>query len=422
MEATWPPRTAVPTDFAALRTFDRERDNIRAALAWAIAQQDAGHALRLASALAEYWHLRGDFAEARAWFVRVLPLAGGPPSVRAAALYGAAIHADAQGDSETALILAEESLDLALRHGDAIDELRARLAASGPTYRWRTAEQATANVHKIVALAQQIDNPHWLGYAAISPGYDHLRHAEYQQATNAFDDAIARFAQVSDPWGEMNAIYGLALALHAREDWARLVPLYRRIIILSEAIATPWGAIRGIEGLATIGARHGHAAAAAHLLGAAEALIERMGHRLNPEGQALREETRQRLQADLGNEGFQAAWGAGHLLTLPEAQEEAIALSARLEHAGQPGHVPESDRAIFTRTQGVLRAPPSFDLTRREREILKLLCHRLTDPEIAEQLYISHHTASKHVSNVLGKLGVANRREAAAFAARHNLV
>ena len=61
-------------------------------------------------------------------------------------------------------------------------------------------------------------------------------------------------------------------------------------------------------------------------------------------------------------------------------------------------------------------------LTRREREVLGLLCQRLTDPEMAERLFISPYTASKHVSNVLGKLGVANRREAAAVAARHGLV
>ena len=65
---------------------------------------------------------------------------------------------------------------------------------------------------------------------------------------------------------------------------------------------------------------------------------------------------------------------------------------------------------------------PGFDLTRREQEILVLLTQRLTDPEIAAQLFISRKTAGKHVSNILGKLGASNRREAAANAARHALV
>jgi DNA-binding NarL/FixJ family response regulator len=69
-----------------------------------------------------------------------------------------------------------------------------------------------------------------------------------------------------------------------------------------------------------------------------------------------------------------------------------------------------------------LRAPDEPALTRREREVLTLLCQRLTDPEIAERLFISPKTAGHHVSNILGKLGAANRREAVAIATRHALV
>ena len=59
-----------------------------------------------------------------------------------------------------------------------------------------------------------------------------------------------------------------------------------------------------------------------------------------------------------------------------------------------------------------------FDLTRREREVLGLMCERLTDPEIAARLCVSRRTAESHVASILAKLGVPNRREAAALAVR----
>jgi DNA-binding CsgD family transcriptional regulator len=51
-----------------------------------------------------------------------------------------------------------------------------------------------------------------------------------------------------------------------------------------------------------------------------------------------------------------------------------------------------------------------------------LLCQRLTDAEIADRLYIGTRTVEFHVANVLSKLGAANRRDAAAIAARSRLI
>jgi DNA-binding NarL/FixJ family response regulator len=61
------------------------------------------------------------------------------------------------------------------------------------------------------------------------------------------------------------------------------------------------------------------------------------------------------------------------------------------------------------------RAHPA-GLTRREAEVLELLSTGLTNPQIAERLFLSPKTIEHHVSNLLGKLGAVNRTDAVRLA------
>jgi DNA-binding NarL/FixJ family response regulator len=66
-------------------------------------------------------------------------------------------------------------------------------------------------------------------------------------------------------------------------------------------------------------------------------------------------------------------------------------------------------------------AAAETDLTAREQEVLELVAAGRSNRQIAEALYITEKTASVHVSNILRKLGVASRGEAAAEAYRRGL-
>jgi two-component system nitrate/nitrite response regulator NarL len=61
-------------------------------------------------------------------------------------------------------------------------------------------------------------------------------------------------------------------------------------------------------------------------------------------------------------------------------------------------------------------------LTRRELDVLSLLVEGLSQPEIAERLFISPKTVGKHIEHILPKLGVHNRAQAVALAVRDELV
>jgi DNA-binding NarL/FixJ family response regulator len=60
-------------------------------------------------------------------------------------------------------------------------------------------------------------------------------------------------------------------------------------------------------------------------------------------------------------------------------------------------------------------------LTAREREVLVLVAQGLSNRQIAGSLVVSERTARTHVSNILGKLGVASRTQAALLAVREGI-
>ena len=93
-----------------LEILEAEHENLRAGLAWSIAEAPA-NAARMAADLWRFWWIRGYVREGRAWLQRVLELPHGvPPADRAAALYAAAELSEALFDSTDAIALHKQAL------------------------------------------------------------------------------------------------------------------------------------------------------------------------------------------------------------------------------------------------------------------------------------------------------------------------
>ncbi len=118
-----------------------------------------------------------------------------------------------------------------------------------------------------------------------------------------------------------------------------------------------------------------------------------------------------------------AALKAGALgYLLKDSAPSELLTAIRDVYRGESSLHPTIARKLIHELREPSDLPPTEDpLTEREVDVLKLVARGLTNHEIGEQLYISNRTVGTHISNILGKLHLANRTQAALYALREGL-
>ena len=103
-----------------------------------------------------------------------------------------------------------------------------------------------------------------------------------------------------------------------------------------------------------------------------------------------------------------------------------LAQAVQLAHSGVYQLAPEVAGKLVgnlkLQNSSKISEPSTYGLTKRELEVLILIANGATNREIAEKLFVSEGTVKNHVSNILNRLGLRDRMQAAIFAFQHDLV
>jgi predicted ATPase/DNA-binding CsgD family transcriptional regulator len=374
---------------AVLAQLEKDEDNFRAAMRWARDQPD-DLGLRLCTALAPWWAIRGRANEGRAWIDEMLQHGTDDLRLRASSLARASRLAWRQRDYPSTRALLEESLAIgrelvdplgvarrlrglalvAVAQGD-LDEARRLGEQSVAVFRCHGDRYGLSLALAFLALTLQLAGdsgragPYVREARELSRSHGGITSSLYSLGSMAFG-AIAA--------GDMASL---------RAHTVEVVDLVRKLGGKFEDPGWLWW-----TGVA-LASGEGRYHTALKLAGAAEATARRDGLHLHDRLRQQVQPWLERARAETGPVEADRLAVEGSRLSLDELMNEAL---------GEADH---------------LRTSP---LSSRERQIADLIAQGLTNREIADRLIISTRTVESHVDHIKAKLGFARRARIVAWA------
>ena len=320
------PHLRGPDQLAWLDRFEREHDNVRAALGWAQTREGATEqALRLAAAMRHFWDVRGYVAEGRRWLDDLLAQGESVDlNVRANALSAAGHLARQNAAYDRALTLHQEALALRRQLGDD-----AGVASELNNLGVVTSERgdrtlAFALFEQSLAVSRQIDDYRRAAGALANLGITARLQNKLDDAAGFLEQALALFSTLEDRRSAGNILHSLGNIALDRDDLTRATGNYRAALTAAFELRDWAGVARCVESLAVVLVkRHQEPARAAAQFGAAEVLREQVGVPITRSGRARHDGWVKMLEAELGRPALEAAWKRGRGM----ARERAVKLA-----------------------------------------------------------------------------------------------
>ena len=440
-----------PDEAVWLDRLEVEFDNIRAALAFSVADPDgAERGLRLAAGLHWFCNMRGHGGEVLEALNVLLerPDAQAPTQTRARALTVSCHLLNHFGNDPAASSMAGEAIKIA--RGLADDAIAADALAQLCWFRFEHGDlpAALAQIDEAVGLARTAGDPRLIASILSRRAVFESEAGDLDAAFADQEEAIALSRATGDNYRLATALANLGVDEHAAGDlraarahlqeasmladkhgYQTSPPVCGRTWVSSTSStpipATPAATsldsldtarITGVTpyvhgallGLALVTGADGDPAVAATLHGVADEHYEQAGRAFETIEAGLRDSDHARLRVTLGDAAFEAAYRHGRTLS----QADAIALATA---TAEPD--PGAASTVTVSAAGQATADGSAgSLSDREREIVALLAGGATDAQIAERLFLSVNTVRSHLERIRDKTGARRRPELVRYA------
>ena len=305
---------------------DREYDNLRAAMSWALSEGEAEIAARLGWALWLYWSVHDRHEEGRRWMEAALEHEL-PAGLKARAASVAAAMAYSQGDYQACEGHCRVSMEMSLRAGDTLLEGYSwiglgllELSRGYPT-------KAAPAMREAIPLLDRAGDQGMASMARVWLGTTLLIQSDGDRAASMFEEGLAISRRTGDRLSANIALYNLAQVALSRGDYAGAAALFEEGIILSDQTRDVANLAYFSEGLAVATGKRGEAQRSVHLFGVAEGLLKEVGatvYNYYLPDRTLYDHTRAAVRSALGEEPFETARNEGREMAFDDAVAYAL--------------------------------------------------------------------------------------------------
>jgi predicted ATPase/DNA-binding CsgD family transcriptional regulator len=391
------PRLAGPAVKNWLDRLDVELGNIRAALDW-LEEHDQARGLRLAAALWEFWERRGHFAEGRSRLRTALKGAPLPTAGRIRALSAAGELAIDQGDLDEAQRLLAESRRLGRELKDSSGEVTALIWSARIHVFAGQMQAARPYLDRAGQLLAESGDPVAAARLRHMQGLVEFQSGHLQGAREIFEANLEHCRRIGFRSLQASTETMLGAVLANAGDLGASRASMQAALTASLDIGDHWMIHLQLTWLAGLAAAAGQPETAMRLEGAAHAFGDVHHSQLPPSQLALVESWMGPARRSLGPAAARLI-AEGNKMTLEEVRT-----------CGLP-----------TQTEPLIEAEaadPFRPLTRRQREVARLVAEGQNNRDIAATLVVSPRTAEYHVQQILNRLGFGSRAQIAAWYAQ----